>query len=132
MGRGLGEEFPEPCVAQASRGFFDSLPCFGGFGGRIDVGRVDRDVETGAEVAAELLVSVGFGAAQAVVQVGGMDYEAQLSGPLVEREQQRDRVRSPGEGDGNAHAGAKERGVEWEGGGHGRIIAGMQAQTAVG
>jgi hypothetical protein len=71
-----GEEGGEEFVADVAGCLFDGLgisrgACFGYAGGNVGLMEVERDVEGDAEVFDELLVGVGFFAAEAVVNVDG-------------------------------------------------------------
>ena len=66
-----GEEGGEEFVAGVAGGFFDGLFCGGDAGGDVGVVKVEGDVEADAEVFDELLVGVGFFAAEIVVDVNG-------------------------------------------------------------
>ena len=116
----------EPRVAQAARGFFDGFAMYFGFGGRVDACVVEGDVELLGKRSGELEVGVGLIAAQAVVQVGGMEDEAKFPALFAisfrEGTQERDGVGSAGEPDGKAQAGTEQRRVERERGRHERMI----------
>ena len=85
---------PEPAIAQAACSFFDG---FGGnitrqvrhgirstarFGSDVYAGFMEGNIEPGGEVAAELKVGIGFGAAQAVMQVRGVEDKAEFPAPV--------------------------------------------------
>ncbi len=73
---------------------------------------MERETEFRGESAAEFKVGIGFGAAQAVVEMRGVEHEAQFPAPLGESTQQSNRIRAAGEADGEAHAGLQQRSIE--------------------
>ena len=96
------------------------------FGGGVDAGVVEGNVELGGEGLAEGEVGVGFFAAKAMVEVRGVEDEAEFPALFMisfgEGAQEGDRVCSAGERDGEAQAGAEERRVDGERGAHERMI----------
>ena len=64
------------------------------FGGDIDAGFVEGNVERGGKVAAEGQIGVGFFAAQAVVEMGGVENQAKLRAAIGEGAQEGDGVRA--------------------------------------
>ena len=73
---------------------------------------VEWDIERSREVRGESLVLIGFCAAQAVVEVGGVQDDAQFCGSGGEGAGERDGIGSAGEADGQAQAGPEQRCVE--------------------
>jgi hypothetical protein len=86
-----------------------------GLGGSVDLRVMERQTESRGQVTAKGEVRVGFGAAQAVVKMSGVENDAQFPALLMERAKQRDGVRTAGEADGEAQAGTEGRGIEGEG-----------------
>ena len=82
--------------------------------------------ELGGEVGDEGLVGVGFCAAQAVVEMGGVEDEAEFPAALGEGAQEGDGVGAAGDADGEAQAGRHGAVSSGEdglgGGGHGKMI----------
>jgi hypothetical protein len=107
--RVLGHEAAEPGVAEAAGGFFDGLVglvgVLCGFRFGVDLMGVERQAERGGEIGAELLVNVGFGATEAVVEMGDVEDDAEVGGAGGEGAGEGDRVCSAGEADGEAEAG---------------------------
>ena len=66
------------------------------FRGSIDVRFMKYDAELSCEIAAELEIFVRLRASQSVMQMGRMQNDAQLAALLVQRAQQRDRIRTTG------------------------------------
>lgn len=95
LGQGGGEEL----AAQASAGGFD----VGAGCGRVGAMYGEGDVERAAELADELFVGIGFGGAEKVVEVEGVEAVAEA----VEDVEESDRVAAAGEG----HADGAERGA---------------------
>ena len=62
----------------------------------------------------KIQVGVGFGAAQAVMQMCGMKHQAQFPAPLGERPQQRHRIGAAGKADGKAQTGLEQHGINWQ------------------
>ena len=87
---------------------------------------MEGDIELLGEGSGKFQVGIGLFAAQAVVQVGGVEDEAQFPAPFAisfgEGTQQGDGVGATGETDGEAKAGAQQRRVERERGRHERMI----------
>ena len=77
-GQTFGHKPSEPHVPQAARSFFDGFAVGFGFGSRVDLDVVEGDVELLSQRPREFEVGVGFVATQAVVEVGGMENEAQF------------------------------------------------------
>src|SRR5260370_34810403 len=73
---------------------------------------MEGKAETGCEVAREGEVGVGFSPAQAVVQVCGVQDQAEFAGSIAEGAKQGYRIGSAGEADGKTQAGLEQRGVE--------------------
>jgi hypothetical protein len=72
-----GEELGEEFVACVAGGFFDGFVCVGDAGGDVGVVEVKGDAEGDAEVFDKLLVGVGFGSAEMVVDVDGGEADAE-------------------------------------------------------
>ena len=108
-------ELPEPAVTQAARGLLDRLPYLlpylAGFGvlfGRcpgIDMRLVEGQSKLGSQRSRKDQVAVGLLAAQAVVQMGGVQHQAQLSAPLRQSAYKRHRVGAAGEAHCQAESG---------------------------
>jgi hypothetical protein len=120
-----GEEGVKEVVADSSGGFFDGfgISRSAGLGEAVgDAGVVEMEggVEGDAKVFDELLVGVGFGSAQAVVDVDGAEAYAEgfAGGGVggVEGEEESDGVGSAGDGDADAVSGFDVRAVQDEGG----------------
>ena len=73
---------------------------------------VELDAERLGEIGGELLVAVGLDAAQAMVEVGGVEDEAQFCGASGERPSQSYGISSAGETDGEAQPGLEQGCVE--------------------
>jgi hypothetical protein len=73
--------------------------------GGVDAGIVEGDFKSSGEIAAEVTVGIGFFTAKAVMQMSGVKHEAQFPAPPGERTEEGDRVGSPGNTDGESHAG---------------------------
>ena len=121
-----GEEGGEEVVAGVAGGLLDGLGVAigSGFGDAVwDVGvvEVEGDVETDAEVFDELLVGVGFFAAEIVVDVDGAQaYAEGFAGSgvgRVEGEEESYGISTAGDGDADAVSGFDLRAVEEQGGG---------------
>jgi hypothetical protein len=119
-----GEEGGEEVIAGVASGLFDGLGVAigSGFGNAVgDVGlvQVERDVEADAEVFDELLVGVGFFAAEVVVDVDGAEADAEgiTDGGVggVEGEEECYGIGTAGEGDADAVSGFDLCAVEGEG-----------------
>jgi hypothetical protein len=141
VGGGDGVDFagshqlPEPGVAQAAGGLFNRFGRLAycgiglGLGGDIDAGLMKGQAKTGRKLAGKGQIGVGFLAAQAVVQVGGMEHQAQLRAAGGESPQQGHRIRAAGEAYGQAQTGLEQRSFDlqsWRFGSqcaHERIIA---------
>jgi ribosomal protein S18 acetylase RimI-like enzyme len=95
------EKLAKPLVPEAARGFFNRLACLGGCGRNVDAGFVEGDFELRREAADEVEVGIGLGAAEAVMQMRGVQHQPQLPGLLVKRAQQRHRIRAAGKADGD-------------------------------
>ena len=85
------------------------------FGGDVDAGFVEGKVERGGQVAGRRQVRVGFFAAKAVMQVGGMKDEAEFGTAIGEGAQQGYGVRAAGEADGEAQTWLEKRSVDAQG-----------------
>jgi len=81
--RSFAEQITEPGVAQAAGGFFDGFG--GGFGcsGDVDAGFVEGDSEIGGQGADEGEIGVGFLAAEAMMEMGYVQDEAEFGAALV-------------------------------------------------
>jgi hypothetical protein len=82
--RGLTQQAAKPPVAEAAGSFFNALGGFacGGIGlsfdGDIDTGLVKGEAELGGKIAREGKVVVSFFAAQTVMEMGGVEHEAEF------------------------------------------------------
>jgi hypothetical protein len=124
MGGGYGVDFSgchelaKPAVAESPGGFFYGFSGFAGFsipagfGGGIDPMSVEREVEGACEIGGKLLVQVGFRLAQAVMEMGCVEYKAQLRASRGKGTGQGDGIRSAGQADGQAQARLQKRYVE--------------------
>ncbi len=90
-------QLPEPAVAQPPRRLFNRLTCVGRFSLGVDLRCVDGQPKIASQGLDELLVRIGFRAAQAVVQMDRAEHQAQLADALLERAQQGHRVRPAGD-----------------------------------
>src|SRR5580698_8608028 len=88
---------------------------FRGFGSCIDLVRVERNAEFASQCCGKLLVAVSLGAAQTVVEMCGVQDDAQLGSAGSEGAGESDRVGSTGEADGQTQAGPQQGCVEREG-----------------
>ena len=98
--RNVGQEFSEPCAAKAACGLFDGLGGLAGgwvrfcFGGGVDAGIVERQIEAGGQDAHKFQIRVGFSSTQAMVEMGDVKDKAQFPPRLTillrERSQQGD------------------------------------------
>ena len=82
VGLAGGDERGKEVVADVACGFFDGFgaACLAGLSdavGNAGLVDVERDVEAGAEVGDELLVGIGLGCAEAVVDVDGGEADAE-------------------------------------------------------
>lgn len=125
VGLAGAEEGGEEGVAEGAGGFFEGFAGGAGVGGDVDVVGMEGDGEGGAEVGDEVEVGVGFGAAEAMVEVGGGEADAEGGGAGldggVEGAEEGDGVGSAGDGDADSVAGGEVLAVEGEGGG---LVAG--------
>lgn len=117
--RGFNHEGAKPLVAQAPRRFFDGLGGFAsgiGAGGssRVHMGLVEWQPEGFGQFAAKIAIPIGFLAAEAVVQMGNMQDEAQFPAPLGEEAEKRDGIGTAGEAYGEAEARGKQGCVDSE------------------
>ena len=125
-----GNEGVEEVVADGAGGFFDGFAGLGDAVGDAGLMEVEGDVVAGAEVMDELLVGVGFGSAQAVMNVDGGEADAESVAFCVvcgvESEEKSDGVGSARDGGAEAVAGMDVFAREGEGGGlgHQTILAG--------
>ena len=115
-----GQELAKPGVTQPARGFFNGLSEFAnariglGFGSSIDAFGVKWDFELGGQRSAKVEVGVSFGTAEAVMQVGGVQHQAEFPASLRERAQEGDGIGSSGQRHAEAHSRLETRGVEAE------------------
>ena len=104
------DEGGEEVVADGAGGFFDGFAGLGDAVGDAGLMGVEGDVVAGAEVTDELLIGVGFGSAQAVMNVDGGQADAEsvafcmICG--VESEEESDGVGSARDGCAEAVTGA--------------------------
>ena len=116
--RAGGHELTEPGIAQAASRFFNGLGGFsrgwmgGGFRSGVDVRFVEGQAEFFRQRTGEVQVGVGFGSAQAVVEMGRMEDKAQFPDLLGQSAQQRHRVGAAGEAHGQAQPRFEQGGVE--------------------
>ena len=113
------QEGGEEGVAEGAGGFFEGFTGGAGVGGDVDVAGMKGDSEGGAQVGDEVEVGVGFGAAEAVVEVGCGEADAERGGAGliggVEGAEEGYRVGAAGDGDADAMAGGEVLAVEGEG-----------------
>ncbi len=126
----LRHKLMEPAIAETAGRFLDGFRGFGritglgrcrtclGFGGGIDVRLMEGQAKGGGEVAAKGQVRIGLRAAQAVVEVSYMQYQAQLCAALGQGAQESYRIRAPGKGYGEAEARFEQGCVDWKVGAH--------------
>jgi len=74
------------------------------FGGGVNPMLMEGQVESCGKIAAEYQVFICLSAAQTVMEVRGVQYQAQFSASLTEREKQRNRVCTTRETDGDTLA----------------------------
>jgi len=96
VGRTFGHELLEPRVAQAARGFFDGFGVGLGFGSGVDVRVMEGNVEPLRESFREGEVGTCFVAPQTVVQMGGVQHQAQFPAPLGESAKEGDGICTAG------------------------------------
>ncbi len=111
VGRTIEHELTEPRVPKATCGFFDGFAVRLGLGSGVDASVVKWNVELLSEVTGEGQVGIGFVAAETVMEMGGVEDEAQFPArftiPLDEDTQEGDGVGAAREADGESHAGAQ-------------------------
>ena len=95
-----------------ARGLFDGLAVGLGFGLAIHPRLMEGKPHLSRQRAGKGQVAVGLFAAQAVVQVGGVQHQAQLLAPLRQRARQRHGVRAAGEANGQAQTRLEQRRIE--------------------
>ena len=99
----------EECVPRHMRGVLDGSAGITRERRNVDALDVDRQLEPGAEVAAELRVRIGIGAAKLMVQMRRPDDpEASCVSDVAKRVQQRDRVGPARQRDSDTAAGRKQ------------------------
>ncbi len=92
-----------------------ALPDFGSAAlrRRVDARLVKGQAQLRRQLAAEFQIAVGLGAAQAVVQVGGVEHQAQFPASRPPRMRSSATESAPPESaNGQPHAGLEQRGVE--------------------
>ena len=125
VGLAGAEEVMKDLIANRTGGLFEGFSGGGGAGGDVGGVEVEGDVQGAAELLDEALVGVGFGAADAVVDVDGG--EADTEGGLwagvggVDGAEEGDGVCATGEGGADALAGVEAGAVEGEGRGWGHV-----------
>ena len=107
-----GQELSEPGVAQAASGFFDGFALLAGFRSGIDVAGVELETQRRGEFSGEILVGVRVGSAQPVMEMGGVEDEAEFAGARREGACEGDGIGAAGEANGETQAGADERGIQ--------------------
>ncbi len=105
-------ELPEPAVAQAAGGLLDGFGVFLGRCPGIDPRLVEGQAKFGCKRAGKGQVAVGLLAAQAVVQMGGVEHQAQLSAPLRQSAQQGHGVGAAREAHGQAKSRPEQRHID--------------------
>jgi hypothetical protein len=65
-----------------------------GLGGSVNLRMMERHVEFGCEFLGEGQIGIGFIAAQAVMEMGGMEDQPQFPAPFREGAQEGDRIRA--------------------------------------
>ena len=109
-----GHQLPEPPVTQTARGLLDSFGWLGGCGVGLCLGFcvhlrfVKGQAKVSRERARKGQIGVGLLAAQAVVQMGGVQHQAQFAAPLGQRAQQGNGVRAAGETNSHAKSGPEQ------------------------
>jgi hypothetical protein len=78
-----GQKMTEPGVAQAPGGFFDGFGIGLGFGGGVDAGLMKRNIEVNREGFRKSEICIGFFAAQAVMEMSGVQNNAEFPAPLM-------------------------------------------------
>jgi hypothetical protein len=106
------EEGGEELIADCAGGLFDGLVGFRDTLGHACVVEMEGDVVRDAEIFDEALVGIGFFAAQAVVDVGGGEADAEGLACGVEGEEESDGVGTAGDGYAEAVAGLDVGAVE--------------------
>ena len=140
--RNLGEQPPEPGIAQAPGGAFDGvgrknvvLRLSGNLWSATRLGRgvnarfVKGQAKLSGKFTRKLEVAIGFGSAKAVMQVSGMKNNAQFPAPLGEHACQRNRIGAAGEPHRKPHSRLEHRGIErqFRHSAHERIIVHLRA-----
>jgi hypothetical protein len=115
-----GHQLPEPAVAYAAGGFLNGLGGLAGgavglgLGGNIDPCFVEGQAQIRRQTAGEIQIGVCLCAAQAVVQVDGVQHQAQFPAALGQGAQQGDGVRAAREAHGQPQARPQQRRVHWQ------------------
>ena len=104
-----GHQLPEPAVTQAARSLLDGFGVFLGRCSGIHPRLVEGQTKLGRQRARKGQVAVGLLAAQAVVQMGGVQHQAQLPAPLRQSAQQGHGVGSAREAHGQAQSRLEQR-----------------------
>ncbi len=124
-----GHQPAKPAVAQTAGRFLDALGGFAcpgrglGFGGCVHAMLVKGQSEAGSEIARKSQVGIGLGAAQSVMQMGGMKDQAEFPVPFNQGAQQRHGVGTAGESNGKAKSWLEEGRIDRKRSAHQRMIA---------
>jgi len=78
-----GQKLTEPGVAQAACGFFNGFGVGLGFGCGVDAGLMKRNIKVDGEGFREREIGIGFFAAQAVMEMSGVQNNAEFPAPLM-------------------------------------------------
>ncbi len=104
----LGQELPKPGDSAAGAPLLQWIRDVGlvSFGGGVDAGLMEGNIEVFGEGFREGEIGVGFIAAQAVMQMGGVENKAQFPRLSVRQQgaQERDGIGSAGKADGETQA----------------------------
>jgi hypothetical protein len=119
--RAGSQEVSKPAITKATRCLLDGL---GGFAhgwigtslkSGVDAMLVKSQAHLAGKVAAKCEIAVGFGAAEAVVQVRNVEDETEFPAVFCECAKEGYRVGATGETDGETKAGLEQRGVDRKG-----------------
>ena len=111
----VGQQLPEPGIAQRTRGLFQALTMGFSDAGGIDSTQMEGKIEFVRQGLDEGRVRFGFRSANSVVHVGNRERQPQFVPPLQQGAKQCDRVRATGAGDDDLHPGVEEAGLQRRG-----------------
>jgi len=112
------DERSEEVIADVASGLFDGFAGLSGALGDVGAVKMQGNIEAGTEIFDELLIGIGFSGADAVVDVGGAEADAErvvlCDVGRVEGAQECYRVCAAGDSDADAVAGFNVGAVEGE------------------